>query len=261
MYEFHKDKQWYFDMQTQNAESSVLPFIEQKFAITPGLKVLEVGSAEGGVLKAFVKRGCYGIGVELVQSRKDTAELFMASEITEGKCRFINKNIYDNSFETEFNEMFDLIILKDVIEHIHDQQSVMFQLNKFLKPSGKIFFGFPPWRMPFGGHQQICHSNVLSKMPYFHLLPMPLFKIVLKIFGEHPDGLVEIKETGISIAKFEKICKKANLSIIHKLHYLINPIYEYKFGLKPKKQFSFITKIPYFRDFVTTCVFYLVEKK
>lgn len=247
-------------MQTLNAESSVIPFIEETFKLKEGLKVLEVGCAEGGVLKAFVKRGCYGVGVELDQNRKEMAEQFMALEISENKCRFINKNIYDATFESEFHEMFDLIVLKDVIEHIHEQQKVMFQLYKFLKPEGKIFFGFPPWRMPFGGHQQIAQSKFLSKLPYFHLLPMGLYRWVLKSFGEHPDGLVEIKETGISIARFEKISKNAGFQIENELHYLINPIYAYKFGLKTRIQFPLIKKIPYFRDFVTTAVFYLLKK-
>ena len=30
---------------------------------------MEIGCAEGGVLKAFLKRGCIGTGVELSESR------------------------------------------------------------------------------------------------------------------------------------------------------------------------------------------------
>jgi hypothetical protein len=45
---------------------------------------------------------------------------------------------------------------------------------------------------------------------------------------------------------------------LEKTHYLINPIYEWKFGWKPKVQNSLVTKIPYLRNYITTCVYYLI---
>jgi SAM-dependent methyltransferase len=248
-------------MQTLNAEKAVLPFIEEAFPIQDGLKVLEVGCAEGGVLKAFIKRGCYGVGVELDAPRLETAKELNAEYIQNNQAQFIAKNIYDASFQTEFNEYFDLIILKDVIEHIHEQEKVMPVLKQYLKKGGCIFFGFPPFNMPFGGHQQISTNKFFAKLPYSHVLPMPLFKLFLKVLGvPSPEAFIEIKETGISTARFERIVKDTSLEIINEKHFLLNPIYEYKFGLKPRVQFSIIKAIPYFRDFLTTCVFYLVRK-
>ena len=156
---------------------------------------------------------------------------------------------------------FDIVILKDVIEHIHDQSRLLARLKDFLTPGGIIFFGFPPWQMPFGGHQQLC-KNSLSKVPYFHLLPKPLYKGILKLFKE-PDhvvtDLLEIKDTGISIERFKKIVRENNYQVIGKIDYFINPIYEYKFNLKPRKQNTLISKIPYVRNFVTTCVYYIIK--
>lgn len=260
MYEFHKDRQWYYEMQTLNAEKSVLPFIEEFMPIKAGVYVLEVGCAEGGVLKAFVKKGCKGVGVELDENRLNIAIELNKEDVDNGKMKLIAKNIYDTSFQEEFSEKFDLIVLKDVIEHIHDQEKVMLVLKKFLKVGGVIFFGFPPFNMPFGGHQQVAQSKIFSKLPYSHILPMFMYKGLMKLFGVPSEQYVEIKETGISTARFEKIVHNSNLSIVNERHYLINPIYEYKFGLKPKIQYSFIKVIPHLRDFLTTCVFYLVKK-
>ena len=84
---------------------------------------------------------------------------------------------------------------------------------------------------------------------------------MLKLFKED-DGtielLLEIKDTGISIERFEKIVKEKKYQTLEKTHYLINPIYEWKFGWKPKIQNSLVTKIPYLRNYVTTCVYYLI---
>ena len=40
---------------------------------------------------------------------------------------------------------FDLIILRDVIEHIHNQERFMGFLKRFIAPGGVVFFGFPAW--------------------------------------------------------------------------------------------------------------------
>ena len=258
MFDFHKDRVLYFQHQTLNTARYVIPFIEAQKPLTPGMRVLEVGSGEGGVLKAFVDRGCYGVGVELEAPKVEVAQAMMADDIAAGRARLFVKNIYDTDVLTELGGAFDLIVLKDVIEHIHDQETCLALLKTFLKPGGAIYFGFPPWQMPFGGHQQILHSKFLSKLPYFHLLPMPLYVGILKAFGERPKGLIEIKETGISIERFERIVRRTGYRIANVRHYLINPIYEFKFKLKPREQNPIISKIPYLRNFLTTCVYYLI---
>jgi len=258
MYDFHQNTQWYFEMQALNAEKSVIPFIEEKLKLTEDMYVLEVGCAEGGVLRAFLKRGCKGVGVELDAPRLEKAKELNKDMVEAGNVQFIAKNIYDESFETEFTHKFDLIILKDVIEHIPNQEKIIAQFKKFLKTRGYIFFGFPPFNMPFGGHQQIALSKIFSKLPYTHVLPMSVYKMLLKLFGEG-DVFVEIKETGISTARFEKIIQKEGYEFVNSKQFLINPIYEYKFGIKPIVQFSFISSLPHLRDFVTTCSYYLIR--
>jgi hypothetical protein len=115
--------------------------------------------------------------------------------------------------------------------------------------------------MPFGGHQQVCIQKLSSKLPYYHLLPAPLYKLLLKWMGESPtkiEELMEIKDTGISIERFERIVRQNGFHVYEKTHFLINPIYRYKFGWEPKKQFGFIKAIPYLRNYLTTCVYYLI---
>ena len=193
MFEFHKNRKQYFDMQVNNAAQFVIPFIEQKITITPGMQVLEIGCGEGGVLKAFVNKGCSGVGVELDESRLVNAREWLKEDIDSNKIQFISKDIYQVNPSVEFPSLFDIIILKDVIEHIHDQKKLMVWMQQFLKPGGAIYFGFPPWQMPFGGHQQLCTNSLLSKLPYYHLLPTFLYKFILSTAKQPVADLLEIK--------------------------------------------------------------------
>lgn len=257
MFEFHIDREKYFEIQVKNAGEDVIPFIRKKFELKSGSRVLEIGCGEGGVLKAFINQNCSGVGVELDETRLEFARNFLKEEIGNNTVNLIARDIYLVS-EEELGGKFDLIILKDVIEHIHDQKKLLFRLRNLLLPGGAVFFGFPPWQMPFGGHQQICKTKWLSKLPYYHLLPRKLYRWILTKFNEPVEDLLEVKDTGISIERFEKTVKQTGYKIINKTFYLINPIYKYKFGWKPRKQLPVLRDIPYVRDFFTTCVYYLI---
>jgi SAM-dependent methyltransferase len=263
MYEFHRDKARYFDYQYRTARDYIIPFVEQAHPVQPGMRVLEIGCAEAGVLKAFLERDCTCVGVDLAADRIELAKTFLAEAHQAGRIRFFSKDIYEADVAADFGHRFDLIVLKDVIEHIHDQERFMRRMADFLAPGGRVFFGFPPWQMPYGGHQQICDSKLLAALPYYHLLPARAYRFLLERLETNPvkiDNLMEIKQTGISIERFERIVQRTAYRIRLRRFYLINPIYQYKFGLKPRLQAGLIARIPYLRNFLTTCMYYLVER-
>jgi 2-polyprenyl-3-methyl-5-hydroxy-6-metoxy-1,4-benzoquinol methylase len=260
MFEFHTDRKRYFDIQVLNAEKYVIPFIEERFTIQPGMRVLEIGCGEGGVLKAFANKGCKGVGVELDLPRVEDAKRFLAEDIATGKLQFVTKDIYKVDIETELKGKFDIVVLKDVIEHIHDQPRLIGWMRQFLNPGGIIFFGFPPWQMPFGGHQQMARSKI-SRLPYIHLLPRSLYRWLLRTKKEPVADLMEIRDTRISIERFERICREQGYEVVHFRHYLLNPIYEWKFGWKPRKQNAVIRSVPWIRNFFTSCVYYIIQPK
>jgi len=261
MFDFHTNNEWYFQMQAMTANEYIIPFIEKTHPVYKGMRVLEIGCGEVGGLKAFLDRGCVGIGVELNQSKLETGCSRLSDYVQNGQLKLINKDIYLVDADTELGGKMDLIILKDVIEHIHDQEKLIARLKSFLNPDGAIFFGFPPWQMPFGGHQQMCNSRFLARLPYFHLLPKCLYKAILKWFKEIPDDLLEVKETGISIERFEKTVKKSGYKIVQQTHYFINPTYQYKFNMKVREQARIIRALPWMRNFFTTAVYYLIDVK
>jgi SAM-dependent methyltransferase len=173
----------------------------------------------------------------------------------------IAKDIYEVDIDSIGK--FDFIFMKDVIEHIPNQEKFMHFLKGFMNEKGVILFAFPPWYMPFGGHQQVCKNKLASKLPFYHILPNFIYRFILKTLGESKEtilSLSDIKSTGISIERFERIIKKEEFKLIKKTSYLFNPNYEIKFNLTPKKIIFPFNQIPFFRNFYTTCMYYLIGK-
>lgn len=259
MIELQGNHERYFKQQYDTINSYVIPFIEKVKPIQKGMKFLEVGSGYGGICKAFADAGCKVTGIELLDYVSDISKDFLKEDISKDNIRIINQNVY----EMNDDEKYDIILLKDTIEHIHDQAKFMKHIVRFLKEDGVFFFGFPPWCMPFGGHQQSLDSKVLDKIPYYHLLPNFIYRGLMKMFGEHPIRIrdaMEVKETRISINRFERIVKSSGLKIAERKFFFINPSYQYKFGMKVKEQNKIIASIPWLRDFVTTTCYYVLKK-
>lgn len=260
-FDFHDDRATYFRHQAENCRKYIIPFIREGGGLPSDARVLEIGCGEGGVVLAFAEAGCRCVGVERNADRLELARRFIQTEAPGHEVEFITDDVYDVIARGTLSGHFDLIVLKDVIEHIHDQARLVRALRSLLAPNGRIFFGFPPWHMPFGGHQQMCRSKVLSKLPYFHLLPMRAYRRVLSTFGETDvkvRNLAETKETGITIARFERILSEADYEVFSRRLFLVNPIYRYKFGMRPRVQLAPIAALPHVRDLVTTTAYYLV---
>jgi len=253
----HIDPLRYLNEQIVSTQKHIVPFIQQIKSITAGMQVLEIGCGEGGNLKPFLDLGCICTGVDFSTPKIEKGKAYYANHQFASNITFISEDIYKTN---NFQAKFDLIIVRDVIEHIHDQDKFLGLMKTLIAPNGVAFFAFPPWQNPFGGHQQICESKILAALPYYHLLPVSIYKILLKLFGEK-DGkiasLLEIKETGISLERFEKLVAKNGYKQLKRTLYLINPNYEIKFGLKPRV-LSEAFAIPYFRNFITTCGYYLI---
>ena len=249
----------YFIEQSYTTEKYIIPFVSDMIDVNSSTKVAEVGCSEGGNLKPFLDMGCKVVGIDISEQRIKNAEKCYNDHPLKANLRLINNNIYDVKTDPELK--FDLIIMRDTLEHIPDQNLLLRHLKQFLNTDGKIFISFPAWRMPFGGHQQMCNNRILSKVPYFHILPRSVYKLIMKLFGE-PQSFIneqlEIKDTKISIQKFKRYVLTNGYKVKKQVYYLINPNYEIKFKMKPV-ELPAILNIPYLRDFFTTTVYSVIE--
>jgi SAM-dependent methyltransferase len=257
---FHQDRDEMYRQQRMNAEKYVLPFIESLFDLK-GKHVLEIGCGEGGVLEPFLNRGCTVSGIDVNPSKIEFADDHFRQAIRSGKAFFIASDIYENTIQRRLQNRIDVILLVNTIEHIPNQEKLMMMIRDLVKDDGVVFISFPPWFMPYGGHQQMSDSR-LGKLPYYHLLPRSLYCRLLYLFEKNEkriQGLMEIVDTKLTIHGFEKLIKKCRYKKVKRRFYLINPIYEVKFGLRTVEQLPFIRSIPWIRDFMTTTCYYLLR--
>lgn len=255
MHERYQNRAQYFNEQVYTTEKYVIPYIEDVIKINAGMVVAEIGCGEAGNLKPFLDLGCNCIGIDLEEVKIENGKKFFENHPNKNKLLLIAEDIYKVRPETL--PKFDLVIMRDTIEHIPNQKKFLAELKKFIKSETKVFFAFPPWRMPFGGHQQICDNKYLRLMPYIHLFPDFIYFGLLKFMGESNEkiqNLKEVKSTGISIQKFKHILSDNGYKIKKETFYLINPNYEIKFNLKPRNLPPFLN-IPYLRDFYVTAYY------
>lgn len=261
MQDRHIDRTRYFQEQAYTTKKYVIPYLSSHHPIDKNTTVLEIGCGEGGNLQPFLDRGCTITGIDILKHKIEKAKELLRSENSEvDKINLIAADIYDVSPESL--GQFDIIMMRDVIEHIPNQEKFMHFIKGFMHSKTIFFLGFPPWLMPLGGHQQICSNRILAALPYYHILPGPIYRKILRWGGEKEpkiEGLMTIKATGITVERFKKIVAKEKYNILDETPYLINPNYKIKFNLKPRKQWKVISSIPYLRDFFTSCYYFILR--
>ncbi|MBQ7180297.1 MAG: methyltransferase domain-containing protein [Bacteroidaceae bacterium] len=253
----HNNRKLYFEELAETCTNYFIPYINRWHEVKAGMKVMEAGCGEGGNLLPFARLGCDVTGVDIASCRIEEARRFFMEEHAEG--RFIAEDMLSLR---EPDQKYDLIICHDVLEHIDNKGLLLRQIASRLSEGGIIFMSFPAWMMPFGGHQQICSSRMLSHLPFIHLLPKTLYQGLIRLAGESEaclNELLSIRRTGTTVEAFERLARREGLAVQDRTLYLINPHYRVKFGLKPRKLKRPVSAIPYLRDFLCSSCFYILR--
>ena len=249
--DFDSWAEYYWTYQFTLADKYLIPYLKNYIPSFEGLKILDVGCGEGGTTAAFARAGaeCYGTDI-------DEHRLQRSSEIPQNKgIHFELLDVYDiNSSDTISNIKFDLIVLRDVIEHLTDTYEALSALKEILAEDGKIFLTFPPYNSAFGGHQQI-----IVPIPFIHWMPSFLFYNILKMFGgdkEKISKLQHIRKVRMSISRILKTLKELDFQILNNTSYIMRPSFKVRYGF-PIIKSNFIGAIPLIREFKISGCFLL----
>jgi 2-polyprenyl-3-methyl-5-hydroxy-6-metoxy-1,4-benzoquinol methylase len=154
-----------------------------------GKRILEVGCGSGGILIPFTEIGAEVVGI-------DFDDTYMVAGRNRG-LNLIDRSIY----EFQSDKKFDLIILKDVLEHLPDLDLVLQKLKSLLSEAGKVYIQVPTFEgLEFLGYKndylryfQNAHIVHFSEASLNYLFSKNGFDTVysdlngLALFG-HKDG-------------------------------------------------------------------------
>jgi ubiquinone/menaquinone biosynthesis C-methylase UbiE len=138
------------------------------FRLEKGDKVLDLGCGEGRhVISAYVEGDVQAIGIDLnLDDLKTTHEKFKPFEEKENPRKHFAL-MSANALQLPFaDQTFDKIICSEVLEHIHDYEGVLQEIERVLKPGG-LFCASVPRFWP----EWVCwhYSDDYHDMPGGHV--------------------------------------------------------------------------------------------
>ena len=227
-----------------------------------GQNFLEIGCGDGGCGAAFHGMGCR---VVMMDIEERLVALARVSNEKEGiDIKTFAGDVFDESGPFYQEGPFDLVMFRDVMEHLEDPVRALEIVRRHLTPTGAIFVVFPPYYSPYGAHQQILPRKRIAflpynKLPYLQLLPAPWFRWIVR--GDAPPNREVERLSGVrlTIGRFEKSAKRAGLSIQRKKLYLSRPTFALRYGL-PVVGASVLGAVPLLRELVVTAGYYLLER-
>jgi 2-polyprenyl-3-methyl-5-hydroxy-6-metoxy-1,4-benzoquinol methylase len=222
---------YYWGYQYRLAKEVLVPFLKRENVFKVGDRVAEIGCAEGGVLMAFADAGAREVLGTDIDAQRLEAGRHIAERLHISLVLSLH-NVLDEIVYPEWQHSFDILILRDVIEHLDNTERALKNIQQLLKPGGFVFVEFPPYYSPFGGHQHLL-QNLLGKIPYTHLLPKPLFLYMTarSKYEINRDEVRRLATIRLMPKSFKAAAAAAGFTIRREQYYLLRPVFKIKFGL------------------------------
>jgi len=146
----------------------------------PGLKVLDIGCANGGILRPLLNRHeIHGVDQSpaLIKLANEYGVKALLHDIESGPLPYADKS-------------FDAIFCGETIEHQVDTDWLMSELNRVLKPAGWLVLTFPNIRTLLSLGMMLFFDlppmySARYRAPHYRDFTLRTIKIVLRMHGFH----------------------------------------------------------------------------
>jgi len=156
-------------------------------------KVLEIGTATGYISKILKENNCKVTGVEVNSD--------WANEAAKYVDRMITGDIEDLDFKKEFdNEKFDVILVADILEHLHDPVKTLKKFYLLLSDNGYLVCSIPnisyfPMRLHLLNGEFLYESTGILDESHYHFFTLDNILLMLDESGFSISKLQRVKET------------------------------------------------------------------
>ena len=233
----------------------MLTFNFKKYTLNCNGSMLDVGCGEGrhifGVMQEYPMMKCVGLDMDDDSLKKAEEGYSYFESISEVGAEFIKGSAYSLPFP---DNTFDLIVCSEVLEHLHEYNDAVIEINRVLKSGGKFFASVPAfwpekicWYLSKeyqnqpGGHLRIFdqkkliheienHGFIFLSSEKFHSIHSPYWW--LRCF------FWKSQEKNLLVKVYKKILERHILKkprIIDNIDKLMNPIMGKSFSMYFKK--------------------------
>ncbi len=258
---------YYREYQIRLTRDHLLPLLRRWGLWSGNPRVLDVGCGDGGAALALDAAGGRVDGLEI-----ETRRLAEAQEEVRRRgvaVRLAFGDITDPATLDSFAGPYDLILFRDVLEHIPDKETALRQARARLAEGGSIVVVFPPYLSAYGGHQQILHPRrfaglPLARLPWTHCLPVPLFRFLASC----PDGREDpqwaeirtIAATRLTMAEIARLARDLDLEPVCRKNYLLRPSFRLRYGL-PVVDAGWLGRIPGLNELLVSASYQVLRPR
>lgn len=142
------------------------------------MNVLDVGCSIGSFTYSIKNEVKSVVGIDIEEEAILSAQAYVKHKNYQNLNFYLDNAIHLDKMKAMYAQSFDLIIIKDVVEHITDLENfstMMNNLKKLLKPEGIIFIECPNYMFPYEPHLRIPIIPMSSKKLLF---------LTAKLFGK-----------------------------------------------------------------------------
>ncbi len=235
---------YYWRYQFLLGDRILVPMLREWGHFFLGIRVFEFGCGEAGVLGAFAHAGAQqAVGADISDYRIAVGKrIATASGLP---LVLERRDLLDEPVPPTWQKQFDLVIMRDVIEHLDDTERALAVVEELLAPGGAVLVTFPPYFSPYGGHQHLLKTP-LAAFPWVHVLPKPLFSWIVNRSSRAADRdeVLRLRQIALTIRTFERAVAHTGLRIIRSQCYLLRPVFRFKFGLPSLELPRLIARTP-----------------
>jgi SAM-dependent methyltransferase len=248
---------YYWTYQYELASAHLYPCLQQWGMWKDGVRILDVGCGDGGATCALAEAGARIDALDIEPRRLEMAAERARSRGLE--LEFATADITDATTLDKFGGPYDLVLFRDVLEHIPDVDAALAHCSERLAEGGGIMVIYPPYWSPYGGHQQTLSAARRfglrwAKLAFIHWLPMPAWAALARnaaVPDAEWEDISTVRRASLTIAGLGRRARRHGLRVDRARRYLLRPTFHLRYGT-PVLDAGVLGRIPLLREIVVS---------